>query len=107
MPIRCCSSDGSAWPAPRSPMRCSSTGCAGRPPVAGTLSLAEPLLAALLGVIVLQEQLTGTALAGCALMIIGLVAVTVIDARRGRLRNRTPGRRSRTRTLDTPVHDQR
>lgn len=76
-------------------------------PVAGTLSLAEPLLAALLGVIVLQEQLTSTALAGCALMIIGLVAVTVIDARRGRLRNRTPGRRSRTRTLDTPVHDQR
>jgi DME family drug/metabolite transporter len=53
-------------------------------PVAGTLSLAEPLLAAVLGVVVLQEQLTGTALIGCALMIVGLVAVTVIDARRGR-----------------------
>lgn len=53
-------------------------------PVAGTLSLAEPLLAALLGVVVLQEQLTGVALIGCALMLVGLVAVTVIDARRGR-----------------------
>ncbi|MGB3376944.1 MAG: hypothetical protein WBA87_17615, partial [Microbacterium sp.] len=41
-------------------------------------------LAALLGVVVLQEQLTGVALIGCALMLVGLVAVTVIDARRGR-----------------------
>ncbi len=48
-------------------------------PTAGTLSLAEPLLAAALGVLVLHEQLTASALIGCAILITGLGAVTIID----------------------------
>lgn len=49
-------------------------------PTAGTLSLAEPLLAAALGFLVLQEQLTASALIGCLILIAGLAIVTVIDA---------------------------
>jgi DME family drug/metabolite transporter len=47
---------------------------------AGTLSLAEPLLAAALGVLVLHEHLTASALIGCVILIAGLATVTVIDA---------------------------
>ncbi|MGQ4432636.1 DMT family transporter [Streptomyces sp. SAS_260] len=43
----------------------------------GTLSLAEPLAAALLGVLVLGERLSATAVAGCVLMLIGLTAVSL------------------------------
>ena len=49
-------------------------------PTAGTLSLAEPLLAATLGVLVLGEHLTAPALAGCLILIAGLAIVTVVDA---------------------------
>ena len=51
-------------------------------PTAGTLSLAEPLLAAALGVLVLHEQLTAAALLGCLLLLSGLTIVTTIDALR-------------------------
>ncbi|MFH5878639.1 EamA family transporter [Arthrobacter sp. NA-172] len=51
-------------------------------PTAGTLSLAEPLLAAALGVLVLHERLTASALIGCAILIAGLGTVTAIDALR-------------------------
>jgi drug/metabolite transporter, DME family len=50
-------------------------------PVAGSLSLAEPSLAAGLGVLILREQLTTPALIGCLLLIVGIAAVTIIDAR--------------------------
>lgn len=43
---------------------------------AGTLSLAEPLTAAALGIVILHEHLTGSALAGCLVLIAGLVLVT-------------------------------
>ncbi|GAB2682295.1 DMT family transporter [Kribbella swartbergensis] len=46
-------------------------------PTAGTLSLAEPLLAAVLGVLVLHERLSATALAGCLALLVGLATVTV------------------------------
>jgi DME family drug/metabolite transporter len=49
-------------------------------PAAGTLSLAEPLLAAGLGVIVLHEHLSLTAAIGCLMLVFGLVVVTAIDA---------------------------
>jgi DME family drug/metabolite transporter len=46
-------------------------------PTAVTISLLEPLTAALLGVFVLSEHLTGAMAAGCALILAGLVlAVT-------------------------------
>lgn len=48
----------------------------------GTLSLAEPLAAALLGVLLLGEHLSATALAGCALLLAGLAAVSVPHPRR-------------------------
>jgi DME family drug/metabolite transporter len=44
---------------------------------ATTLSLAEPLTAATLGVVVLDEHLTGAALAGMALVFAGLAALAV------------------------------
>jgi DME family drug/metabolite transporter len=47
---------------------------------AGTLSLAEPLLAVLLGVAVLHEHLSAAAALGSALLVAGLVVVTVVDA---------------------------
>lgn len=50
-------------------------------PTAGTLSLAEPLLAAALGVLVLHEHLTASALIGCGILLGGLVIVTAVDAR--------------------------
>jgi DME family drug/metabolite transporter len=48
--------------------------------IAGTLSLAEPLLAAALGVLVLHEHVTPSALIGCLILITGLAAVTTINA---------------------------
>jgi drug/metabolite transporter, DME family len=51
---------------------------------ATTLSLAEPLTAATLGVVVLDEQLTGAAVAGMALVFAGLAALALTTA---------PGRR--------------
>lgn len=56
-------------------------------PVAGTLSLAEPLLAAALGMLVLQERLSLAAYGGCALLLCGLIAVTVLEARQSRRRS--------------------
>ncbi|MBC8092586.1 MAG: EamA family transporter [Pseudonocardia sp.] len=56
---------------------------------AGTLSLAEPLTAAALGVLVLGERLNGNALVGSALLLIGLLVVSV-----------TPGRALRRATAD-------
>ncbi|TCP57553.1 DME family drug/metabolite transporter [Tamaricihabitans halophyticus] len=50
-------------------------------PTAGTLSLAEPVLAAILGVLVLRENLTASALLGCGILIVGLVFVSVVDTR--------------------------
>lgn len=56
---------------------------------AGTLSLAEPLTAAMLGVLVLGERLTVPATAGCLLLLAGLIIVS-IDVRRTRSRLRSP-----------------
>ena len=44
---------------------------------AGTLSLAEPLAAAVLGLVVLHEHLSPGAIAGCLVLIAGLAAVAV------------------------------
>jgi DME family drug/metabolite transporter len=52
---------------------------------AGTLSLVEPLAASILGVLVLGERLSATALAGCLLLLGGLAAVSLPYPRR--LRN--------------------
>ena len=49
-------------------------------PVAVTLGLAEPVVAALLGVVVLGERLTGAALAG--LVLVGLAIVILTTGRR-------------------------
>ena len=53
------------------------------PPVAVTLSLAEPLTAGLLGVIILGENLTPLAFVGIILLFAGLA---VLARRPGRLR---------------------
>jgi DME family drug/metabolite transporter len=50
--------------------------------VVGTLSLAEPLAASLLGVLVLGEHLSKAALAGCLLLLGGLAAVSLPHPRR-------------------------
>jgi DME family drug/metabolite transporter len=49
-------------------------------PVAVTLGLAEPVVAALLGVVVLGERLTSAALAG--LLLVGLAIVILTAGRR-------------------------
>lgn len=46
---------------------------------AGTLSLAEPLTAALLGAVFLHERLSPSELAGCLLIITGLAATCALD----------------------------
>ncbi len=46
-------------------------------PVVTTLTLAEPLVAALLAVLLLGERLTGAPLFGAALLVVGLVIVSV------------------------------
>jgi DME family drug/metabolite transporter len=46
-------------------------------PTAGTLSLAEPLVAALLGIGLLHERLTDPAVTGCALLAAGLLITAV------------------------------
>ena len=48
----------------------------------GTLSLIEPLTAALLGVLVLNEHLTAPAFAGCLVLLAGLIAVSLPGRRR-------------------------
>ncbi|WP_328315636.1 DMT family transporter [Streptomyces sp. NBC_00388] len=59
-----------------------STGLAGLSATSvGTLSLAEPLAAALLGVLALGEHLSATAWAGCALLLGGLAAVSLPHVR--------------------------
>ena len=54
-------------------------------PVAVTLGLAEPVVAALLAVAVLDERLTGTAIAG--LLLVGLALALLVVPVPGRLRN--------------------
>jgi DME family drug/metabolite transporter len=51
-------------------------------PTAGTISLLEPLTAALLGVVFLSEHLTATMAAGCVLILAGLV-LAVTQTRQG------------------------
>ena len=46
-------------------------------PTAATLSLAEPLTAGLLGVVVLGERLSATAAVGMALLVLGLLLATI------------------------------
>jgi DME family drug/metabolite transporter len=54
---------------------------------ATTLSLAEPLTAATLGIVVLDEELTAAALLGMVLVFSGLVALAVAAPR---VRRRIP-----------------
>jgi DME family drug/metabolite transporter len=63
--------------------------------LAGTLGLAEPLVALLLGVLVLGERLTGTALAGGVLLLLGIALAG----------GAATGRRSRRRPTPAPVGD--
>jgi DME family drug/metabolite transporter len=56
---------------------------------AGTLSLAEPLVAAVLGLLVLNERLSAPAETGMALLLVGLVSVSVPPGTLSRLRRRT------------------
>ncbi|MFC7342333.1 DMT family transporter [Saccharopolyspora griseoalba] len=53
-------------------------------PTAGTLSLAEPLVSAALGVLVLHERLSPAAALGCLILLTGLAAVALVGARRPR-----------------------
>ncbi|AXB41374.1 DMT family transporter [Amycolatopsis albispora] len=62
-------------------------------PTAGTLSLAEPLLAAALGILVLREQLSMSAVAGCLILVAGLATVTAFDAVRHRAARKPAGLR--------------
>lgn len=55
-----------------------------RATTAGTLSLAEPLAAALIGLFLLHEHLSPSAWAGCALILVGLVATCLPSLPRGR-----------------------
>ncbi|MFC8662264.1 DMT family transporter [Streptomyces sp. NPDC057199] len=66
----------------------------------GTLSLAEPLAAALLGILVLDEHLSGSALAGCALIFGGLAATCLPRSRR---RSPSPDAESHAETQATPA----
>ncbi|MEI5583850.1 MULTISPECIES: EamA family transporter [unclassified Agromyces] len=52
------------------------------PATVSTLTLAEPLTATLLGVLVLQEQLPGTAVAGLLVLASGIVLLAVTSGRR-------------------------
>ncbi|CAL9332182.1 putative inner membrane transporter YicL [Streptomyces sp. enrichment culture] len=56
-----------------------------RATTAGTLSLAEPLAAALIGVLLLRERLSPSAWAGCALILTGMIIICLPPR---------PGRRS-------------
>jgi len=58
---------------------------------AGTLSLAEPLTATLLGVVVLGEHLTPTAITGCTLLLAGLFAANFPARRRASSSTPPPG----------------
>lgn len=52
------------------------------PATVSTLTLAEPLTATVLGVLVLQEQLPGTAVAGLVVLASGIVLLAVASSRR-------------------------
>ncbi|MCL2732108.1 MAG: DMT family transporter [Actinomycetia bacterium] len=62
-----------------------------RATTAGTLSLAEPLAAALLGVLVLHEHLTSAEWAGCGLVLAGMIAACRPSAPRSRPAVRATG----------------
>ncbi|NSC19890.1 DMT family transporter [Streptomyces albus subsp. chlorinus] len=55
-----------------------------RATTAGTLSLAEPLAAALIGALLLHERLSASAWAGCALILLGMVTTCLPSLTRGR-----------------------
>ncbi|MFF3501583.1 DMT family transporter [Streptomyces sp. NPDC003247] len=55
-----------------------------RATTAGTLSLAEPVAAALIGVLLLHEHLSPSAWAGCALILAGMIAMCLAPIPRGR-----------------------
>ena len=68
-----------------------------RATTAGTLSLAEPLAAALLGVLFLQERLSVRSWTGCALIAAGMLVMCLIppSGTRSRLVRERPGRGGR------------
>ena len=85
-----------------------------RATTAGTLSLAEPLAAALIGVLLLHERLSPSAWAGCALILAGMILACLprsrgLDARahlaagavaeQGQSKNGVPGPASTARPL--------
>lgn len=72
-------------------------------PTAGTLSLAEPLLSAVLGVLVLHERLSLPATLGCLILLAGLATVTLVDARPRSTRGRDTGRRAERRMAQAMV----
>ncbi|MGP2439339.1 DMT family transporter [Streptomyces sp. JW3] len=61
-----------------------------RATTASTLSLAEPLAAALIGVFLLDERLTGSAWAGCALILAGMIVTCLPPLPRRRPAARMP-----------------
>jgi drug/metabolite transporter, DME family len=61
---------------------------------AGTLSLAEPLVAAALALGLLHERLTATSAAGCLILVAGL-AVTVVTPARQYTSREPPARAAR------------
>jgi DME family drug/metabolite transporter len=62
-----------------------------RATTAGTLSLAEPLAAALIGTLLLHEQLSLSAWVGCALILAGMVAACLPQLPRGHSSARMTG----------------
>jgi DME family drug/metabolite transporter len=62
-----------------------------RATTAGTLSLAEPLAAALIGVLLLHEHLSPAAWAGCALILAGMITMCLPTMPRGRSSARATG----------------
>ena len=63
-----------------------------RATTAGTLSLAEPLAAALIGVLVLHERLSPGAWAGCTLILAGMVVTCLPPLPRRRSSGRAAAR---------------
>jgi len=72
-----------------------------RPPVAATISLAEPASATLLGVVLLHEHLTAPAWLGLALLGAGLVTMTVPVRPFARRRARPTARRAAWRSPES------
>jgi DME family drug/metabolite transporter len=67
---------------------------------AGTLSLAEPLLAGALGVLLLREHLSASVVIGCVILITGLATVTVSMPFANR--SRGPSERTKGSSNSTP-----